>query len=337
MRLSVLIPMYNAKTYIGNCIESLLNQNIPEQDYEIIIIDDGSTDNSIEIVGHYLEKHQNIRLIKAANSGAYTTRNKLLKLAQGNYIYNLDADDYIVHNCLKDLLTIAEQNLLDIIGFKTKETKSLTELEIDEPISIDRLKIQTGKTFIENYPLMRHELWWYFVSRDFLKQNSFSFNSNQYNADVLFTLKALVKADKVGYVDSSIHRYVQSEDSIMRSSDIEVAKKRMGYMQMMIINKSKLINELKSTSSSKILISNLSHRRDVFTFFNLIKMIRSGLSSKEIKKSIDNLRDVEAYPIKDFNKHSYNTLQYRILRKIMNTESILYLMVSVKRLFSKSA
>ena len=238
---------------------------------------------------------------------------------------------------MKDLLTIAEQNLLDIIGFKTKETKSLTELEIDEPISIDRLKIQTGKTFIENYPLMRHELWWYFVSRDFLKQNSFSFNSNQYNADVLFTLKALVKADKVGYVDSSIHRYVQSEDSIMRSSDIEVAKKRMGYMQMMIINKSKLINELKSTSSSKILISNLSHRRDVFTFFNLIKMIRSGLSSKEIKKSIDNLRDVEAYPIKDFNKHSYNTLQYRILRKIMNTESILYLMVSVKRLFSKSA
>ncbi len=329
--------MYNAQDFIGNCIESLLNQNIPKKDYEIIIMDDGSTDNSAEIVANYAKSQSNITLIKDSNSGAYNKRNKLLKLAKGKYIYNLDADDYIVHNCLKELLETAEQKDLDIIGFKTKETKSLTDYEIEQPIDDSKFHFQTGVEFLENYPLTRHELWWYFVKRELLSTHEFTFNRNQFNADVTFTLNALLAAGKVGFFDVTIHRYVQSEDSIMRSKDHEVTKRRLEFMHMMIIDNSQLINKLKVKSPSEILITNLSHRRDVFTFFNLIKMIRSSLSSDYIKKTVEELKMEKAYPMRHFNRHRYNTLQYRILRKILNTESILYLLVSMNRLFSKSA
>ncbi|WP_299362444.1 glycosyltransferase [Winogradskyella sp.] len=336
MKLSILIPMYNAKDYIGNCLESLIHQNIPEDDYEIIIMDDGSKDNSVDIVSEFIKNHKNIKLHKEPNSGAYNTRNKLLKLAKGDYIYNLDADDYIVHNCLKELLDCAEQNNLDVIGFKTQETSSLENIALNELISKKHLTLYDGLAFLEAYPLMRHEPWWYFVRSGFLSENNLAFNSNQYNADVTFTLKMFLEAKKVGYFDISIHRYVQSGDSIMRSKDLEIVRKRLEYMQMMILNKSKLINTVKSQSSSEVLVQNLSHRRDVFTFFNITKMLRGPFSLSYMKATITKFKDVGAYPMNDFNRFRYNTFQYRILRKILNNASMLYFLISVRRIFSKS-
>ena len=337
MKLSILIPMYNAQDYIGNCIESLLDQNISEDHYEIIIMDDGSIDNSFEIVSKYCNDHQQIKLLKQANAGAYTARNKLLKLAKGDYIYNLDADDYIVKNCLKPLLDLAEEENLDIIGFKTKETTLLSDNVFDGSLTKDHLNVSSGVKFLEQYPHVRHETWWYFIKRESLLEKDLNFSSNQYNADVMFTLKALLSANSVGFIEASLHRYVQTENSIMRSQDSEVSRKRMAYMQMMIIDKSKLINTMKSQNHSEVLIQNLSHRRDVFTFFNLIKMFRSTLPLAYIKDVVQSLKTVDAYPIKDFNNHIYNTLQYRILRKIVNVESIFYSIIALKRLFSKSA
>ena len=335
MRLSILIPMYNAEAYIGNCIESLLNQDMAEDEYEIIIMDDGSNDNSVAIASGFAKDHKQIKLYKEPNSGAYHTRNKLLKLAQGDYIYNLDADDYVVKHALKPLLDFAALAHLDIIGFKTEETASLSKVELKGSINEEHLQVCTGKAFLEKHPLMRHEPWWYFVRRDFLSENGFVFNNNQYNADVTFTLNAFLVAKKVGFMDVSIHRYVQSEDSIMRSTDFEIIRKRMEYMQMMVLDKSRLINEAKQHSSED-LIQNLTHRRDVFTFFNLIKLIKSPFKLGYVKNVVNTLKSVGAYPINDFNRYRYNTLQYRILRKIINSESILYVLVSVRSIFSKS-
>jgi glycosyltransferase involved in cell wall biosynthesis len=322
--------MYNAKNYIGNCIESLLHQNISEDDYEIIIIDDGSTDNSVEIVNEYAKCHKNIVLHKKPNSGAYTTRNKLLKLAKGDYIYNLDADDYIVHNSLMELLEIAEINQLDIIGFETTETSSLDKLGLSKAIKARETVIIKGKEFIENYPHLRHEIWWYFIKKDFMLKHNMTFNTNEYNADVMFTLEALLEADKVGYLPISIHRYVQTQDSLMRSKNFDITCKRIEYIQMMIDNSSKLISKVESESYSDTLITNMKHRRDVFTFFNIVNMLRNPFGKSYIKDKIDMFKAVNAYPIKNFTQHRYNTFLYRILTRILNSESMLYALLTVK-------
>lgn len=336
MKLSILIPMYNAEDYIGNCIESLLHQNIPEDDYEIIIMDDGSTDNSVALVSEIAKSNNNIKLSTEPNSGAFTTRNKLLKLAQGDYIYNLDADDYIVKDCLKELLLLAETNQLDIIGFDTVETKSLEKKDLTTPILINEVKICSGEQFIENYPHVRHEIWWYFIKKDFIEEHQMSFNNNEYNADVMFTLEALLITDKVGYVPVSIHRYVQTGNSLMRSSDFQIISKRLEYIQMMIHNTSELINGLNDGNHSKTLIDNLKHRRDVFTFFNIANMIRNRFSLEHIKSKIDGFKKINAYPINNFNRYRYNTLQYRILASVINRESLLYFLISIKNIFLKS-
>lgn len=335
MKLSILIPMYNAKNYIGNCIESLINQDISLEDYEIIIIDDGSKDNSADIVNRYAKQHKNISIHKELNSGAYTTRNKLLKLAKGDYIYNLDADDYIVRNCLGTLLDLAVSKQLDIIGFDTIETLNLDKLDLPNSIEPKETKHSTGKEFIEEYVHFRHEIWWYFIKRDFMIEHHMSFNKNEYNADVMFTLEALGNAEKVGYLPIPLHRYVQTQNSLMRSKNFDITCKRIEYIQMMINNSSQLINNLNKDSNSDVLLKNMRYRRDVFTFFNILNMLRNKFRLVYVKNKIKSFKLTGAYPIKNFNNYKYTSLRYRILLAIINNEKLIYTLILIKNLFSK--
>ena len=327
--------MYNAENYIGNCIESILQQNIAEQDYEIIIMDDGSRDNSIAIVCDFTKRHKNIRLYTESNVGTYSTRNKLLKIARGDYIYNLDSDDYIVHNCLGDLIKIAEDNCLDIIGFKTKATLALDQFKLNDTIEAYKVEISSGKAFIVNYKNLRYEVWWYLIRKDFMENNNMSFNNNEYNADVIFTLEALLKAEKIGYLPLSIHRYVQTQDSLMRSMNIDIIRKRFEFMQMMINNTSQLINSLKQDSNSGVLIKNMSYRRDVFTLFIIINMVRNPFSLEYIKNIIKTFKATGAYPINYLKNYKYGGLKFRLLVAIVNNEKLIYTLTSIKNLFSK--
>lgn len=99
---SVIIPCYNAASYLAECIESVLNQNYPS--LEVILVDDGSTDDSVVIAGNYKE----VKVLKQANSGACAARNLGLKHSQGKYIKFLDADDFLDSNCIEIQVAQAE-------------------------------------------------------------------------------------------------------------------------------------------------------------------------------------------------------------------------------------
>lgn len=103
-KISVIVPCYNQEKYIKECLDSLVSQTF--KDYEVIVIDDGSTDDSAEIVNEYVKHNKNIRLIRQANQGVVVARNNAIKQAQGTYIYPLDADDKIAPTCLERLYYI---------------------------------------------------------------------------------------------------------------------------------------------------------------------------------------------------------------------------------------
>ena len=107
-------------------------------------------------------------------------------------------------------------------------------------------------------------------------------------------------------------------------------------MHDMISDKSLLINDLKNTSRSKNLIDNISHRRDVLAFFNIASMIRNHFNLNFIKHKIETLKRVDAYPITNFNQYSYNKPYYGILIRILNNEPLLYRLISLKNIFSKT-
>jgi glycosyltransferase involved in cell wall biosynthesis len=102
--ISIIIPVFNASKYLEDCLNSALNQTFVN--FEVICVNDGSTDDSLEILEKYARKDHRIKIINQKNSGVISSRNNAIKLAQGKYIYPLDSDDKITPNCLEELLRI---------------------------------------------------------------------------------------------------------------------------------------------------------------------------------------------------------------------------------------
>lgn len=118
LRLSFIVPFYNVELYIEECIRSLYNQDIPMEEYEVICVDDCSSDGSRAIVERLQKEYPTLKLlIHAENKRQGGARNTGMKVAQGRYIWFVDSDDYIKPDCMKDLLERAEREDLDILDF----------------------------------------------------------------------------------------------------------------------------------------------------------------------------------------------------------------------------
>ena len=327
MDISILIPMYNSENYIARCLESILNQGIPEQDYEIIIIDDGSEDGSIKIVKSFIETHPNIKLYSQENTGAYSTRNRLLEMAKGTYIYGVDADDYLNNNCLKKLVDFAKTHQLDVLGFDVQKTYKRDTVDLKIPIEkVNNPKITDGFTFLKKNPNHRVEIWWYLVKREFLNTNRMRFGKNEHNADVLFTLEVFLKAKRIAYFPVVVYHYFQSEDSIMRGESLEKRKRYVRFFHLMIVDFSFLINKLTKESfpHRDQILKNFRQRRDYFLFFLIFKMIKCEPITS-IKSKLNQLNQLGAYPITNKIGIKPISVRFRILNFIVNKKTIIYL------------
>ena len=140
MKLSIIVPVYNVADFLTKCLESLLAQDLPQNEYEIIVVNDGSTDNSGEIAQQYADKYANIKLINQANQGLSGARNTGIKHAKGEHIQFVDSDDYIEENVLGGLMKQVEQEDLDVLRFKYQNVRinnTFKEYEIFKPYKSD--------------------------------------------------------------------------------------------------------------------------------------------------------------------------------------------------------
>ena len=138
-KISLIVPVYNVEDFVARCLNSLLEQNMSYEDYEIIIVNDGSTDSSLEIIQPYLEKYPNCKLINKPNGGLSSARNAGLNVALGEYIWFVDSDDFIMPNLLDDLYKECSSNDLDVLWM---EWRRVSELGIELPSFIVRIEIK---------------------------------------------------------------------------------------------------------------------------------------------------------------------------------------------------
>lgn len=125
---SIILPVYNVALYLERCLDSLLEQTC--QDYEVIAVNDGSTDDSPAILQRYLARMPALRIIHQQNSGLGAARNAGLTQARGKYIYFVDSDDYLAKKCLQTCITRLEKERLDVLFFATHIHSAIT----DEPL-----------------------------------------------------------------------------------------------------------------------------------------------------------------------------------------------------------
>ena len=114
VKISVIVPVYNTGKYLKRCLESIIDQNFEEM--EIIIVNDCSTDNSLEIINYYMKQDNRIILInKEKNEGISVVRNSAIKIAKGKYIFQIDSDDWVEQNYFRDMYDKAIEEKADIV------------------------------------------------------------------------------------------------------------------------------------------------------------------------------------------------------------------------------
>ncbi len=332
-KLSIIIPYYNADQWISRCLDSLLNQDINKKEYEIIVVDDGST-NDISILKGYVDKYDIIKYIWQKNAMQGAARNKGLEMAKGEYVFFCDSDDYVVNNRLGTIINLAEDNDLDMLMYEKLDVMP-DETPKEDFCNLNSLKIwNSGKAFISTPPnRVNYTPWRYIVKRELLMKNHLRFPTNMLMfEDAIFFLNMIKKAEKVGAVDVLIYYYVKNPSSIVRSMGKK--KKHEFYIDNMFVFNA-FLNENLSNFENDPEISN--HTRDYIkkqmgdnAFVILHNTARYG-SMKRNKEVIKRLKEQGSYPIKRISHTKYN-----LLKNIMNLKSIWMLICSAINLLPMS-
>lgn len=242
-KVSVIIPVYNVEDCLEDCLDSVVNQTL--KDIEIICVNDGSTDKSLDILEKFA-KDDRITIINQENQGAGIARNKGLKIAKGEYLSFLDADDFFELDMLKKVYDYSSKNLLDIAvyGVNTFNDKTSEIKRIDYDIQRKYLPdkdIFSYKDF-SNYVFNTFKNWTWnkLFKRSFILENDIQFQELFRTNDLLFTCKALVKAKKISVLDDPLAYYrIEHDFHCQNSND----KHLFDFYHAMIALKSFLIDE----------------------------------------------------------------------------------------------
>lgn len=234
LKLSVIVPVYNVAPYLRKCVDSLLTQDLAAEEYEIILVDDGSTDGSGQICDELANK-PSIRVIHQANGGLSAARNAGLAVAEGKYVQFVDSDDYLEPNILGGLIAQCERENLDVLRFDYQNVRLLDaehfEYEVFEPNKyphqVDkRTDVTDGETYLNErmgyacYAVM-------FIIRRELFNDDLRFAEGIYFEDTEWTPRMLIAAKRVNTTQKVVYNYLTRAGSITKEYTKEHIRKKI--------------------------------------------------------------------------------------------------------------
>lgn len=284
---SIIVPVYNIKQYLENCIDSIILQSFESK--ELILVDDGSTDGSDKICDKYAEKYSWIRAYHQDNGGLSAARNSGIRQAQGKYITFVDGDDYLNRNYLRDLYgaiaktgaNIAICNLKNVY----KIDKSLINIDAaykqkvyEGSDGVEALLYQKGFTSSACGKLFDRQLF-----------KEITFPPGRLHEDVGTVYKLFVRADRVVYISGDLYYYIQHDKSIIHS---DFSKKKLDYL--ILTNEMILFMREKYPSLVKA-----AYSRHLSACFQVIIMIPEHEYQEEYNEIICEIKKYRKYVMFD--------------------------------------
>ena len=201
-RLSIIIAIYNVENYVHQCLDSIFRQGLDENDFEVIIINDGTEDNSINVITDIVNQHQNITIINQENQGSSIAWNNGIDIANGEFILIVDADDLLIERRLKPLLEKAMETKADIVvaNFIELDDEKITETMLSHLNSRAMDVLYQEKTghelFLEDLHPSQCYVWRKLYKRSFLKEKHLTFVPGILFQDIPFTNECYLIAGK---------------------------------------------------------------------------------------------------------------------------------------------
>lgn len=316
-QLSIIIPCYNVEKYVYACLESCAKQGLLEEEYEIITVNDGSTDNTQSVINEFCSKNPSVNLvvINQKNMGLSAARNVGLKYAKGKYILFLDSDDTFLDNTVSKVLNCACDEKLDMLWFN-HELVNERGMQIELPAT-DR-KQNVTSNLCSGIEFLLHEfnhscmVCMFMFRREFLLQNAICFTEGIYMEDIVFTLTCLKFCERVRYLPITVYSYLIRSNSTMRDVS-KIRKRALDSMQVaaLIIKEYSEANFVEARKWIEDFANGIIQ-------YNLRRLIKSK-DRDGFSQCISMLKEYEIYPLPTSFVFKQN-----ILTHILNISPRLY-------------
>ena len=292
-KLSIIVPIYNVEQYLRKCVDSLLQQDY--DNYEIILVDDGSPDGCPKICDQYAAKHENVRVFHRENGGLSAARNSGIEVAKGKYIMFVDSDDYIEPNVLGGLSAQIERDDLDALRYRLQYVNPL--YEVYNPYKSNPFKgndyseIPTdGVTFLNTRMSTACYAWVFVIKRELL--DGCLFTPGIYFEDTDWTPRMLCRAKRVASTNTIVYNYLQREGSITNAVNRSRQKKVLDDKIRLIGEMQCQANELAQKGLSNVWYS----RMIADTVISIIGILSTSFYNEK-EEYLKRLHDLKAFPI----------------------------------------
>ena len=274
-KISVIVPVYNVEKYLKRCLDSIINQTF--KDIEIICINDGSTDNSGEILNSYAQKDKRIKIIEQTNSGLSAVRNKGIDIASGEYISFIDSDDWIDKNFYENLYNAACKNDADIAAcgiIRLSEYRKKYLLQFEKEITLEN---PDKKFEICDIPDINY-VWNKIYKLDKIRKYNLKFLEGYVYEDVLFTPQTVFYLKKLVTVPDTYYYYWRTPNSIVAKKSNKKDLEHTRTLALEFIKKHKISIEKHITKVKRYKIFGISFlkirtkgSKKQYLLFNIIK------------------------------------------------------------------
>ena len=330
MKFSILIPVYNVKRYLRQCLDSVLAQSI--NDYEVILVNDGSSDGSDIICEEYAKKDERIKYYSKQNEGLLLTRRYSLKKAKGDYVLFLDSDDYWEPNLLETISrTIIEEPYSDMILFRYRRVRDNGKLIYEDKGIFPNRKIFTKenkdvflKEFVSSSRL--NSIWSKCVKRDIIDINAdYTPFKDKKGEDLLQSITLVKNATRILYLDELLYNYRLSYSGRGRNFKIK-------YLTDYNTVREHVWQKLKEMNAREdVFLIFLSRYVDVLHSF-LPNLAKYSKNLEEFQGILEVLRRFKLFSeVKNIHSNNSSSLDYNKIKKL-NTPYVrwLYFRLNIK-------
>lgn len=225
MTFSVIVPVYNVEKYLAKCLDSLLAQSF--SDYEIIVVNDGSPDNSQSIIDSYVAKYSDkVKGYLKHNEGVSSARNYGIARAIGDYLVFVDSDDYVAEDMLQKLKAVIDEEEPDVLGFNfvTVDESGEQIAQCSRP-EIRNCSGADAIIALVNSREMFEVVWGFTFRREFWNEKNFSFIEGIYHEDFALIPYVIMQAEKFSYIEYNAYFYLIRQGSITNVKTVEHRRK----------------------------------------------------------------------------------------------------------------
>ena len=292
--LSFIIPLYNSAQWLEKCLYSVLNQDIPEADIEIICVNDGSPDNSAEIAREIAEEHPCIMVIDQENQGPSGARNNGMRHATGKYLCFVDPDDYVEPNVYGGLIKQMEEQQLDMLRFNYQTVNEYDQIipkRGNELIFDYSPQLMTGAEFLANRLDIACNIWRYIYRRTIITDNNIWCFVGDYYDDTPWLPLVLMKAERINICNIVVYDYLERSDSLVNASSPRAVQRKIDGSFMLL---DLLQDEMKDITDKGIL--DWYHRMLAHSVISLLTMIAAHQFDRR-KEYMNKLKKYNLFPL----------------------------------------